>query len=72
MAAVISLNVERELRRAFDPTAEFDRLMERLFEALDFLAEVEGPDAVAAHRVVWEACEMLLKREERIVSWTRR
>lgn len=64
MAEVISLKEARERRR---PVPSFDRLMERLFEALDLLDGVEGGQA--ARQAVYESCEMVLLREERMRSW---
>jgi hypothetical protein len=75
MADVISLSEVRERRRKgvpFDPMAEFDASMEVLFAALDLLDGALDPKAREARRKVCEGIELLLRREERILAWTRK
>lgn len=69
MTEVISLDEARALRRKPGAVPTFDRVMDRLFEALD-LIDAQRTDE--AHRAVCEACEMLLTREERVIAWTTR
>lgn len=74
MAEVISLREAREKRRvgAFDPLAEFDASVEVLFEAVDLLEGSWNQKAREARQKVCEGIELLLKREERLMSWTSR
>ncbi len=68
MTNVISLDEVRRRSRP-DPLAEFDRVMGRLFEVIDLIDEGEG---AGARKAVCDACEMLLRREERIFVWPRK
>jgi hypothetical protein len=45
---------------------EFDRVMERLFEAIDLIEEG------AAREAVCDACDLLLRREEGMLAWPKR
>jgi hypothetical protein len=75
MADVISLSEVRERRRKappFDPLAEFEASMEVLFASLDLLEGTWDPKAREARRKVCEGIELLLRREERIFTWTRK
>ncbi|MBB3394472.1 hypothetical protein [Rhizobium sp. BK060] len=69
MADVISLSEVRERRKAAEPVPTFDRVMERLFDALD---HIEANATGEAHRAACEGIEMLLTREERMRSWPRK
>ncbi|MBX5046978.1 hypothetical protein [Rhizobium lentis] len=75
MAEVISLSEARARRRKgapFDPLAEFDASMEVLFASLDLLDGTWDPKVREARRKVCEGIELLLRREERILAWTRK
>ena len=58
-----------ERRKASTAVPHFDRVMERLFEAIDLIDEGSG---VAARAAVCDACEMLLRREEGAHAWPRK
>ncbi len=75
MAEIISLHDVRARKRpqlSFDPLAEFDASMEVLFASLDLLEGTWDPKAREARRKVCEGIELLLRREERIITWTRK
>lgn len=60
-----------EWRNARLPIPEFDRVMGRLFEAIDLIEQ--GPHKQgAAREAVCDACDLLLRREEGMRSWPKR
>ncbi|MBY3233787.1 hypothetical protein GYN07_10500 [Rhizobium leguminosarum bv. viciae 248] len=67
MGEVVNLS---ERRKRPEPVPTFDRVMERLFEALDLMEPVRGTGA--AHKAVCDGIEMLLTREERLLAWPRK
>lgn len=72
-AAIISLDEWRRRQRPWDSLTEFTRALDELMQAMELLREAPpSPAADAAYEAVYAACRMLLDREERIVSWTRR
>ncbi|WP_064681266.1 hypothetical protein [Rhizobium bangladeshense] len=66
MGEVIELKARRRLKRP-EPVPSFDKIMGRLFEALDLMEPVRGTEA--AHKAVCDGIEMLLAREERRMTW---
>lgn len=68
MGEVVPLPISRRPAR---PVPSLEMVMERLFEAIDLIDA--GPrQRSAARRAVCDACDLLLRREERALAWPKR